>query len=396
MSRELQIFLSSTVDDLKDVRADIKRRMMTSGRLVRCSEDPGFPVQPMRTSHDACLEVIRYCHVYILLIHSRYGGEYRDQNKSITWREWEEARAVGITPIVLILKETNEACKQVANDRRSLRMADQSKSVRDEDGALNATHESQTSIKNVASLQRFVDSVRKGHEDNWAKLDWDGTADQALDYIECQIAVQSATSEQRRRDEMVERVAMTRTMDALRFLTKTSFVLVGQLRSKQVSRAKALEALLIQATTFNRDLFGFEDERYGLVIHLVEASSTAGGPMVLKPVARVVHPALSPVGRDWPVNKGHMGRSFTSNQLMVSGDIRHTEAWDHTTAQARDPDNYVSVMTRPLYAPDSKTPVGTITVSSSRLDHFMSEGDSAARAFDSLASLSNLLVLEVP
>lgn len=74
MSTEFQIFISSTVDDLKPVRKKLLCALEQPGRIVRCSEDPRFPVEPGMTSHDACLAVVRRCHAFFLLIGTRFGA----------------------------------------------------------------------------------------------------------------------------------------------------------------------------------------------------------------------------------------------------------------------------------------------------------------------------------
>jgi hypothetical protein len=117
LSTEFQIFISSTVEDLKPVRKKLLCALEQPGRIVRCSEDPRFPVEPGMTSHDACLAVVRRCHAFILLIGIRFGGEYQNQGKSITWREWEEAYLSGLTPIILVNRKTNQLCRFVAKER---------------------------------------------------------------------------------------------------------------------------------------------------------------------------------------------------------------------------------------------------------------------------------------
>jgi hypothetical protein len=171
VSTEFQIFISSTVDDLKGIRKKLAAALEQPGRIVRCSEDPNFPVEPGMTSHDACLAVVRRCHAFVLLIGTRFGGEYQDQNKSITWREWEEACIVGLTPIILVNRKTNELCRLIAKERAALAVRGSTASDRDLDEAL----ERKLRVKLIGyhhapALQRFVDTVRKGHEDNW-KLD---------------------------------------------------------------------------------------------------------------------------------------------------------------------------------------------------------------------------------
>ena len=80
---------------------------------------------------------------------------------------------------------------------------------------------------------------------------------------------------------------------------------------------------------------------------------------------------------------------------MVSGDIRQTSAWVRNPAtDEEDKRNYVSVLAKPYYRADGK-PGGAVTLSSSRVDHFTKPDDSAAKAFDTVVSFINMVMLEV-
>lgn len=212
MSEEFQLFISSTVNDLTTVRKDLAKKLHEPGRIIRCSEDMSFPVEPGLTSYDACLAVVRRCHGFALLIGTRFGGEYLSHGKSITWREWEEACLTGLTPIVLVNRKTNELCRVIAKERSILQKARPAANVTELDEALEKKLKNKLAgYHRAPALQRFVDTVRKGHTDNWVKLDWDGTAREAVEYIQFNLAVQAAAAERRRRDavELLQAVGQT-------------------------------------------------------------------------------------------------------------------------------------------------------------------------------------------
>lgn len=71
-----KIFISSTCLDLIDVRAELKRELESLGYIAYTSETPDFPVNDKITPIDNCLDVVGSCDIYLLVIHSRYGGEY--------------------------------------------------------------------------------------------------------------------------------------------------------------------------------------------------------------------------------------------------------------------------------------------------------------------------------
>ena len=77
MSQRLVVFISSTVEDLDGVRRALKDQLEARGVEVRLSEDADFPVEPGVSSHDACLRAVRTAHVFVLLVGSRFGGEYQ-------------------------------------------------------------------------------------------------------------------------------------------------------------------------------------------------------------------------------------------------------------------------------------------------------------------------------
>jgi hypothetical protein len=80
--------------------------------------------------------------------------------------------------------------------------------------------------------------------------------------------------------------------------------------------------------------------------------------------------------------------------MMVSGDIRATRAWvHHPSTEATDRLNYVSVMARPYFLANGK-PGGTVTLTSSRVDHFTNSDQPYALAFDLVASFIIMIVSE--
>src|SRR5687768_3628327 len=76
-----KIFISSTCLDLIDVRAELKRELGSLGYVAYTSETSDFPVNPQLPPIDNCLEVVEACDIYLLVIHSRYGGAYDGARK---------------------------------------------------------------------------------------------------------------------------------------------------------------------------------------------------------------------------------------------------------------------------------------------------------------------------
>jgi Domain of unknown function (DUF4062) len=315
LSTEFQVFISSTVEDLKSVRRKLLDALEQPGRIVRCSEDPRFPVEPGMTSHDACLAVVRRCHAFVLLISARFGGEYQNQGKSITWREWEEACLCGLTPIILVNRKTNELCRFIAKERARRHKSRPRDSDQDVDHYLESRFKSQfEGYHRAPALQRFVDAVRKGHTDTW-KLDWNASTAEAVDYVNQNLAVQAAAAERRRQEARELLQATGRTLVSLSQIGSRVAALVAEIRRHRVDRAVALKGLLDLIASFRNELFGFRDiDRYTLVVHELRRHK-------LHPIARAAHPEVPSRNRTWSLGEGHVGQSVQREQLMVSGDI---------------------------------------------------------------------------
>jgi hypothetical protein len=160
-------------------------------------------------------------------------------------------------------------------------------------------------------LQRFVDAVRKGHKDNW-KLDWNGRAQEAIDYANQNLAVQAASAERRRQEAREELQAGGQTLADLSKVGDRVRLLLAGIRMKQIERVQAVQAILDVVESLRAGLFGFaEDERYTLVVHEARRRK-------LYPIARTAHPAIPKHGRVWSFGQGHVGEAARSNQLMIS------------------------------------------------------------------------------
>ena len=389
LSTEFQIFISSTVEDLKPVRKKLLCALEQPGRIVRCSEDPRFPVEPGMTSHDACLAVVRRCHAFILLIGTRFGGEYQNQGKSITWREWEEACLSGLTPIILVNRKTNQLCRFIAKERARRQKARPADSDQDVDRYLEKKFESKfEGYHRAPALQRFVDAVRRGHTDNW-KLDWSGSAAEAINYVNHNLAIQAAAAERRRQEARELLQATGYTLVSLSQIGRRVAALAAEIHRRRIARIVAVQGFLDLITSLRIQLFGFRDtDRYTLAVHELRRGK-------LYPVARAGHAEVPSRNRVWSLGEGHVGQSVEHEQLMVSGDIRATRAWiHHPSTEDTDRLNYVSVMARPYLRADGR-PGGAVTLTSSRVDHFTNLDQPAAAAFDMTVSFINMLMVEV-
>ena len=102
----MNIFLSSTCYDLKDLRAEVEQFIRDKGHFPLMSDRDNFPMVPGKHRHDVCLENIYICNLLIVVISGRYGATYyKDTNKSITHAEYDEAVKLDKEIRVFIRKE---------------------------------------------------------------------------------------------------------------------------------------------------------------------------------------------------------------------------------------------------------------------------------------------------
>ena len=314
MSEEFQLFISSTVNDLAPVREELARNLAHPGCVIRYSEDARFPVEPGTSAHDACLAVVRRSHGFILLIGSRFGAEYLDQGKSITWREWEEARGAGLTPIVLINRKTTDVCRLIAEERSALLANNPTASAQELDSLLeDKLGEILQGYHLAPSIQRFVDRVCTEYRDNWVKLDWDGSAGQALEYIRFNLFIQAAASDRRRRDTVEFARSVGYVLGDLRHLGMRAVELTIDARVGQITHRDAVQGILETVALLRAGLFGFEaEDRYDLIVSELHGSD-------LHPIAHAAHPRVPRRDRIWMSGHGRGGSAklrFSASQTL--------------------------------------------------------------------------------
>jgi len=103
---KLKVFLSSTVDDLRDARNFFREQIQISNVELVCYEDhvsdnPGEDLQ------DLSLRLVRECGAIIMLLDRCYGTKYhRKPFLSITHAEFREAKKRGLRIIPIVPTQT--------------------------------------------------------------------------------------------------------------------------------------------------------------------------------------------------------------------------------------------------------------------------------------------------
>jgi len=105
-----RIFISSTSLDMKDLRPEVAKALKDWGFEPIWHESPDFPVKQGLHSHDICLDEVKECDIYLLIIGNRYGGtyagnKYPKEDISITWYETKVAFQEGTRMISFVREE---------------------------------------------------------------------------------------------------------------------------------------------------------------------------------------------------------------------------------------------------------------------------------------------------
>ena len=99
-----RVFVSSTCYDLKYIRENIRYFINNMGFESILSEDGDVFYAPDQHTHDSCLTEVQNCQMFVLIIGGRYGGNYKQEDISITNKEYEEAVKDKIPVFALVEK----------------------------------------------------------------------------------------------------------------------------------------------------------------------------------------------------------------------------------------------------------------------------------------------------
>lgn len=99
-----RVFISSTCYDLGEIRDSLLDYLQSLHFDPILSERGDVFYHPDLHTHEACVTEVENCHLFILIIGGRFGGEYKiDTSKSITNAEYSAARALN-RPVFTFIK----------------------------------------------------------------------------------------------------------------------------------------------------------------------------------------------------------------------------------------------------------------------------------------------------
>lgn len=365
---QLTVFLSSTIDDLGDVRDEIDAALQRFGIQVWRSDRYSFPVKAGLSSHEACLEAVRHSDVLVTLIATRYGGSSSPDGKSITWSEYDAAVAAAVYPIVLIRKDANDLARKIHDRRVELRKKHQTLTESQLDAKVqNSFPDVKPYVDNLPAQQRFIDAVRKGHVDNWVHMEWTGTTDDALQYIMSKLAslLVSIKAEAEESNDL---------NDALQRLLEWVVILQEDVLAGRRTQTQAAERILELCEQYRQPLFGFRaNDRFNFMLFVRDGD-------ILAPEMRRTDKAIAVKNRTWKIGEGHAGRAIMEPRPVVTAYLPDSAMWSKAGDAAQDAldrVNYASAVSVPLRNAAGNAD-RVFIVTSSRRDHFHSDTQAEA------------------
>ncbi len=150
-----RVFVSSTCYDLADVRDMLVSFIEAFGFQPALSERGDVFYHPDLHTHDACLNEVSNCQLFVLIIGGRFGGTYvADAAKSIVNAEYAAAKE-GDIPVFTFVK------REVLEDHRVYQ-----KNVQKEDIVGKITFPSVEKQEHAQHIFAFIDSVRRARVNN--------------------------------------------------------------------------------------------------------------------------------------------------------------------------------------------------------------------------------------
>ena len=290
---QLTVFISSTVKDLGPVRVDLRRWLERDLlAVVRTSEHNDFPVDEGVTSHDACLRAMGGCHLVVVLIGDRRGGNYHNTDKSITRREYDEAINLSIPVVVLVRDEVNRKAEQWSKGELAVAPFD-----------------------HADTIVSFINYVRKARTDNWMHL-WNGSFHDAKLTIQSRLNALFTSYQKPRADLLRLAKGLAKYADARLQVDK---LLLALSMNKVGAASDRLNALLVLIAELRGPLFGFEQrDRWNIAVYVPRENGD------LEAIARQVDQNIERHDRVWPPGEGHVGAAWKQENTLIATDMALT------------------------------------------------------------------------
>ncbi len=157
-------FLSSTIYDFKDLRSAIKYELENRGCQVLASDHNDFGNDPNLNSYEACLRQIDNADFFILLIGSRVGGKFdQDQSISITRAEYRHAYKRHLEGKLKILPFVRRSIWDVKEDRAAIKKVIEQTELTEKE-VYSIVSSPSKHLNDAKHIFDFIDEVTRKHE----------------------------------------------------------------------------------------------------------------------------------------------------------------------------------------------------------------------------------------
>lgn len=226
-----KVFVSSTCYDLQEERSQLERFISNHGFHPILSEYSGVYYDVDAHTHEACVNEVAHCDMFILIISGRYGGKFRGGNgESITQAEYNKARDLGL-PIFTFVKSDVSAAQHYYKE--NIR-------VNDEEFARKINYPGIQQQKDAVSIFAFIDSVHRSNTNNGIETY------KSFTDIEVHLKKQWAGmffSFLQKRNEQDKVEVMASILNKLAGSSSKLEILVGSLHDKEVGKDETFKLL---------------------------------------------------------------------------------------------------------------------------------------------------------
>lgn len=168
------VFVSSTIYDFSDLRSALKYWLNEMGFDAQLSEYNDFQKNLNVNSYEACLQAVAKCDYFVLLIGTRRGGMFPNENISITRKEYrvayDLAQAGKIKKLIVFIRQN---VWDVKEDRKSLHKLLQDVTVLENEKKIDENalvNYSSNILRDAEQINSFIDEVTRKEDARNGKM----------------------------------------------------------------------------------------------------------------------------------------------------------------------------------------------------------------------------------
>lgn len=168
------VFVSSTIYDFADLRSALKYWLNEMGFDAQLSEYNDFQKNLNVNSYEACLQAIEKSDYFVLLIGTRRGGMFPDENISITRKEYrvayDLAKAGKIKKLIVFIRQS---VWDVKEDRKSLHKLLQGLTILENGKEIDVSaieNYNSNILQNAEHISGFIDEVTRKEDARNGKM----------------------------------------------------------------------------------------------------------------------------------------------------------------------------------------------------------------------------------